>query len=70
METIRICKDRNVLREYLSQREKEVVSIMMSLFDEEQIMKLFIRIERHDADRETAERLIKKGKMTFEDIAF
>ena len=68
-ETIRICKDRNVLREYLLDREKEVVTIMMSLFDEEQIMRSFIRSERHDADRETAERLIKKGKMTLEDIA-
>ena len=68
-ETIRICKDRNVLGEYLAQREKEVVTIMMSLFDEEQIMKSFIRSERHDEARETAERLIKKGKMTLEDIA-
>ncbi len=68
-ETIHICKDRNVLREYLHEREKEVVSIMMSLFDEEQIMKSFIRSERHDADRETAERMIKKGKMSLEEIA-
>ncbi|MCM1122023.1 MAG: hypothetical protein NC416_05520, partial [Eubacterium sp.] len=37
-ETIRICKDRNVLREYLEDREKEVVSIMMSLYDEEEVM--------------------------------
>ncbi len=44
-ETIRICKDRNVLREYLAQREKKVVTIMMSLFNEEQIMKSFIRSE-------------------------
>ena len=58
-ETIRICKDRNVLREYLLVREKEVVTIMMSLFDEEQIMKSFIRSERHDEVRETAERMIK-----------
>ena len=64
-----ICKDRNVLKEYLLEREKEVVTIMMSLFDEEQIMKSFIRSERHDEARETAERLIKKGKMTLEDIA-
>lgn len=42
---------------------------MMRLFDEEQIMESFIRSERHDAARETAERLIKKGKMTLEDIA-
>ena len=35
METIRICKNRNVLREYLLEREKEVVTVMVSLFDEE-----------------------------------
>ncbi len=68
-ETIRICKDRNILRQYLSGREKEVVTIMMSLFDEEQIMKSFIRSERHDADRETAERLIKMGRLSLEEIA-
>ncbi len=68
-ETIRICKDRNILREYLVQREKEVVTIMMSLFDEEQIMKSFIKSERHDEARETAERLIKKGKMSLDEIA-
>ncbi len=69
METIRICKDKNVLGEYLAQREKEVITIMMSLFDEEQIMKSFIRSERHDADRETAERMIKDGEMPLEKIA-
>ena len=68
-ETIRICKDRNVLSEYLNIREKEVVTIMMSLFDEEQIIKSYIKSERHDEARETAERMIKKGKMTLEEIA-
>lgn len=43
--------------------------IMMSLFDEEQIMKSFIKSERHDADRETAERMIKNSKMSLEEIA-
>ncbi len=37
-ETIKICKDRNVLKEYLEHRETEVVMIMMSLFDDERIM--------------------------------
>ena len=68
-ETIRICKDRNVLREYLLDREKEVVTIMMSLFDEEQIMKSFIRSERHDEARETAERMIRKGRLSLEEVA-
>ena len=37
LETIRICKDRDILREYLRSREKEVVDIMMTLFDEQEI---------------------------------
>ena len=42
---------------------------MMSLFDEEEIMKSFIKSERHDEVLETAKRLIRKGKMSLEDIA-
>ena len=41
LETIRICKDRNVLKEYLSGREKEVISIMMGLFDQEKAIEQF-----------------------------
>ncbi len=46
---------------------------MMSLFDDEQIMKTYWEdMEKtfaHKRDIETAERLIKKGKMSLEDIA-
>lgn len=46
---------------------------MMSLFDNEQIMKTYWKdMENtlaYKKDRETAERLIKKGKMSLEDIA-
>ena len=68
-ETIRICRYSNILREYLEQREKEVVSIIMSLFDEEQIIKSFIKSERHDEARETAERMIKMGKLSLDEIS-
>ena len=67
-ETIRICKDRNVLKEYLMNREMELVTIMMSLFNDEQIMKTYWKdMENtltdkitHDKDREIAERLIRR----------
>ena len=76
-ETIRICKDRNVLKEYLMNREVEVVTIMMSLFNDEQIMKTYWKdMENtltdkitHDKDRETAERMIKDGELSLEKIA-
>jgi predicted transposase YdaD len=76
-ETIRICKDRNVLKEYLESREQEVVTIMMSLYDEEEIMKSYIRSERYEERQiatqekaiKTANKLIRKKKMSLEDIA-
>lgn len=40
-ETIRICKDKDVLKEYLSAHEKEVFSIMMALFDQEKAVEQF-----------------------------
>ena len=60
-ETIRICKDRNILKQYLSSKEVEVVTIMMSLFDDEQIEK--------ETERKTAKQMIRNGKMTLEEIA-
>ena len=56
-ETIRICKDANVLKEYLESREGEVITMMMTLFDHEQIMK------NHDASirREATEKATKKA---------
>ena len=72
-ETIRICKDKNVLKEYLLDREKEVVSIMMSLFDKEEVMRSYIKSERYEAEQDKAKRtaihLLRLGKMSLEDIA-
>ena len=56
-ETIRICKNADVLKEYLEQRKQEVVTMMMTLFDEEQLMK------NHDASirREATEKANEKA---------
>jgi DNA-directed RNA polymerase specialized sigma24 family protein len=63
METIRICKDRNLLKEYLESREMEVVTIMMSLFDEEEILKSYIACERKEAvETATKENKIETAK--------
>lgn len=72
-ETICICKNRNVLKEYLISREQEVVDIMMTLFDDEQILKAYAKDIKDKTTRETAketaERMIKKGKLPLEEIA-
>ena len=51
----------------------DVITIMMSLFDDEQIMKTYLKdaanAAAYQADRATAARLIKKGKMSLDEIA-
>ena len=69
METIRICKNRNILKEYLESWEQEVVDIMMTLFDDEQIWKAYVKDIKEETERETAIKMIKKGKLSLEEIA-
>ena len=72
LETIRVCRDRNILKDYLESRDQEVVNIMMTLFDEEYILKTYIEQEKRDAAeeaerkakeaaKETARKLYQKG---------
>lgn len=68
-ETIRICKDRNVLKEYLESREKEVVDIMMTLFDEEQIYKAFENDIKQETVKNKAIFMVQKGKIAIDEIA-
>ncbi len=68
-ETIRICKDRNILKQYLSSKEVEVVTIMMSLFDDEQIMRTYAKDIEKETERKSAERMIKDGELSLEKIA-
>lgn len=61
LETIWICKDRNVLKEYLENRESEVIDIMMTLYDEEKIMRTRenrIRLEERKKEQERGIRLV------------
>ena len=46
-ETLRICRDKNVLVEYLRQRETEIMDIMTTLFDQDYITELY----GHDRER-------------------
>ena len=40
-ETLLICRDKNVLEEYLKQRETEIMDIMTTLFDQDYVTKLY-----------------------------
>lgn len=62
METIRICKDRDVLSEYLQGRESEVVSIMMKLFDDEEILDMYVKSQRREAEEAVAKKNLEMLK--------
>ena len=65
LETIQICKDNNLLKEYLENREKEVITIMMALFDQEKAMKQFMEQFGLQKKQEgLAEGLEEKAKKT------
>lgn len=67
-ETIRICKDKNVLREYLEDREKEVENIMLAMYDEKEILLEYIESERYETAKETVIQMLKMGKLSNEEI--
>lgn len=64
MNTISICRDKNLLREYLSERAKEVEGIMLTLFDQEQVWNVERENIRSEALAEGISHGINQGKMT------
>ena len=51
-ETIRICQDRGVLADYLKEREKEVINIMITLFDQEYAVNQYGKAQRKEGREE------------------
>ena len=72
-EAIRICKEKNVLKEYLSSREKEVVDMLMELYDQEEVIKSYVESEKYEAENaikmETAKRMLEDGTFSMDKIA-
>lgn len=59
-EIIKICRDKNLLKEYLNNRELEVEGIMLTLFDQEQVW----NIEKEHIRQQTLKEGISQGKLT------
>lgn len=51
---IRDCIEQGVLADYLREHEKEVVSIMTTLYDEEEVLRIYIEAELRNAREEAA----------------
>ena len=64
-ETIRICKERNILKEYLESREKEVVDIMITLFSQEEIQERYVNEERQEAWKKGKEEGREEARAAF-----
>ena len=61
-ETIRICKDRDVLRKYLEEREGEVVDIMLTLFDQETVLENHVASRVREAEAKAAAKADKAAR--------
>lgn len=69
-ETIRICKDRNILKEYLESREKEVIDIMVALYDEQEVMERYVASEKKESEiKATVTTYRRLGKSVAEAVA-
>ena len=62
IETIRICKDRDILKEYLESREKEVIDIMLALFDEQEVYETHFRSLEKEFEEKGLEKGIEQGR--------
>lgn len=54
-EAIRICQDRGVMADYLEERKKEVMDIMIMLFDQEYAVQQTLKAQREEALEEGRE---------------
>ena len=59
-EAIRICKDKDVLKKYLEEREGEVIDMMITLFDQETIRENYVAARVREATAK-AEKAAKKA---------
>ena len=72
-ETVRICKDRGILKEYLEAHEKEVINSMIMLFEQEEAVKRYgnrMRSEGRDEGKIAAyAEMVADGTLTIEQAA-
>ena len=68
-ETLRICRDRGVLKEYLDAHEKEVLTVMMSMFDQEKSIQRYGQRMAREARLLAFAEMVEKNKLTVGDAA-
>ena len=65
--TLRECKEKDILKDYILKHEAEVIGIMMALYDKDTYMELHdIRKEKEGGIKMLA-KLVKKGRLTIDE---
>ncbi|MCC8103843.1 MAG: hypothetical protein LUI87_18485 [Lachnospiraceae bacterium] len=67
-QAIQICKDFDVLKKYLESREREVVDVMMPLYDREEIMRVHDFNVARDAAIMNVVAVLKDIGLSFDEI--
>jgi len=68
-ETVRICKDRGALKEYLEVHETEVVNSMIMLFEQEESVKRYGRRKEKEGKIAAYADMVAEGELTVERAA-
>ena len=64
-ETLRICRDEKILTEYLKEREKEVITVMTMLFDQEYAVNAYAKEYAKERELKTAIEFCQEFGQTF-----
>lgn len=76
--TLKICMEKNILKEYLKAKEMEVLDMMTNLFDQEKIFNIYVEEEKAKAAEKAAKEAERnayttifalKGKLSAEEIS-
>ena len=66
-ETIRICKNNNILKKYLENQEKEVIDIMVTLYSQEEVFRDYVASEKFSSEVKGIVELSRELGRSFED---
>ena len=66
-ETIRICKNNNILKKYLENQEKEVIDIMVTLYSQEEVFRDYVASQKFSSEVKGIVELSRELGRSFED---
>lgn len=69
MTTLRECKEKGILKDYIELHEKEVIDIMMALYDKDSYMKLFEHRKEKEGGIKMLAGLVKDGLISLKEAA-